>query len=76
MDIQNIMSELKSKFGDKIDVSAVTEHFKDVDMSKFSMSEIVDKVKNAGFLKDLDGDGKEEGIIEEIKGKFSSMFGK
>ena len=76
MDIQNVMTELKSKFGDKFDVSAVTEHLKGIDLNNFSMSEIVEKVKNAGFLKDLDGDGKEEGIIEEIKGKFSGLFGK
>ncbi|MCI9608147.1 MAG: hypothetical protein HFJ94_08250 [Muribaculaceae bacterium] len=76
MDIQNIISELTSKFGNSFDVSAVTEHLKGMDTSKFSISEIIEKVKGAGFLGDLDGDGVQESAFEEIKGKISSMFGK
>lgn len=76
MDVQNVITELKEKFGDKFDVSAVKEHLKNIDLSKFSMSEIVDKVKNAGFLGDLDGDGVKENVFEEIKGKVSNLFGK
>lgn len=74
MDFESIMTELKSKFGDKFDVAAVKEHFKDMDMSKFSMSEIMEKVKSVG-LGDLDGDGVKESAFEEIKGKISSLFG-
>ena len=76
MDIQSIMTELKDKFGDKIDIAAITEHFKGTDLSNFSMSEIVEKVKNAGFLGDLDGDGVKESLVDEIKGKIGSIFGK
>ena len=50
MDIQNIISELQSKFGGKIDVSAITEHLKGIDTSKFSISEIIEKVKGAGLV--------------------------
>lgn len=76
MDLQNILSELTSKFGNSFDVSAVTEHLKGIDTSNFSMEEIIEKVKGAGFLGDLDGDGVKESPIEEIKGKISNLFGK
>lgn len=76
MDIQNIISELQSKFGGKIDVSAITEHLKGIDTSKFSISEIIEKVKGAGLVGDLDGDGVKESAFEEIKGKIGNIFGK
>lgn len=76
MDIQEIIAQLKDKFGDKVDVAAVTEHFKDQDTSKFSFAEIIEKVKGKGLVGDLDGDGIEESTIDEIKGKISSLFGK
>lgn len=74
MDIQNIISELQSKFGGKFDVTAVTEHLKGIDTSKFSISEIVEKIKGAGLVGDLDGDGVKESVFEEIKGKISNIF--
>lgn len=76
MDLQNIMSELTSRFGGSFDVSAVTEHLKGIDTSKFSITEIIEKVKGAGLIGDLDGDGVQESAFEEIKGKISSIFGK
>lgn len=76
MDIQNIITELTSKFGGKFDISAVTEHLKGIDLKNFSMSEIVEKVKGAGLIGDLDGDGVEESVFEEIKGKIGGIFGK
>lgn len=76
MDIQNILSELTSKFGGSFDISAVTEHLKGIDTSNFSMTEIIEKVKGAGLLGDLDGDGVKESAFEEIKGKISDIFGK
>lgn len=76
MDIQSILGELKSKFGDKFDVAAVTEQLKGIDTGKFSMTEIIEKVKASGFLGDLDGDGVKESAFEEIKGKLGGLFGK
>lgn len=76
MDITSIISQLKDKFGDKVDVAAVTEHFKGVDTSKFSFAEIIEKIKGKGLVGDLDGDGVEESTIEEIRGKIGSLFGK
>lgn len=76
MDIQNILSELTSKFGGSFDVAAVTEHLKGIDTSNFSMSEIIEKVKSSGLIGDLDGDGVQKSVIEEIKGKIGGIFGK
>lgn len=76
MDIQNILSQLQSKFGDKVDLSAVTEHLKNIDTSKLSISEIIEKVKGKGLIGDLDGDGVQESAFEEIKGKHGGLFGK
>lgn len=76
MDIQNIISQLQSKFGDKFDISAVKEHLKGIDTSKLSFSEIVEKIKGKGLIGDLDGDGVQESAFEEIKGKIGGLFGK
>lgn len=76
MDITSIIAQLKDKFGDKVDVAAVTEHFKGVDTNNFSFSDIIEKVKGKGLVGDLDGDGVEESTFEEIKGKIGSIFGK
>lgn len=76
MDIQNILSQLKDKFGSNFNVAAVTEHLKSIDTSKLSVSEIIDKIKNAGLIGDLDGDGVKESPLEEINGKIGSLFGK
>lgn len=76
MDIQNIISELKSKFGDNFDVTKVTESIKGMGDGKFSMTEIIEKIKGDGLIGDLDGDGVKESVFEEIKGKIGSLFGK
>lgn len=46
-----------------------------MDLSNFSFSDIVSKLKTDGLIGDLDGDGVQESFIEEIKGKASSMLG-
>ena len=76
MDLQNILSEFTSKFGGSFDISSVTEHLKGIDTSNFSMEEIIEKVKGAGLIGDLDGDGVQESVIDEIKGKIGGIFGK
>ncbi|MCM1490131.1 MAG: hypothetical protein NC095_04820 [Muribaculum sp.] len=76
MDIQNIISQLQSKFGNNFDVSKVTESIKGMGDGKFSITEIIEKVKGDGLLGDLDGDGVKESVFEEIKGKIGSIFGK
>ena len=76
MDIQNIISQLTSKFGNNFNIAAVTEHLKSIDTSKLSINEIIEKVKSTGLIGDLDGDGVKESPLEEIKGKLGSLFGK
>lgn len=76
MDIQNILTELTSKFGGNFDITKVTESLKGIDTSNFSMSEIIEKIKGEGLIGDLDGDGVKESAFEEIKGKIGSFFGK
>ncbi|MCM1338020.1 MAG: hypothetical protein NC187_10190 [Candidatus Amulumruptor caecigallinarius] len=76
MEIQNILSELTQRFGGgSFNIAAVTEHLKGIDTSKFSMDEIIAKVKGSGLIGDLDGDGVQESAFEEIKGKLGSLFG-
>ena len=76
MDIQNIISQLQSKFGNNFDVSKVTESIKSMGGGNFSISEIIEKVKGDGLIGDLDGDGVKESVFEEIKGKIGEIFGK
>ncbi len=75
MELNEIITQLKDKFGDKLDISKVTELLKGTDHSKMSFTDIVAKIKEGGLLGDLDGDGVEEGLMDEIKGKASQMLG-
>ena len=69
MEINEIISQLKDKFGNSINVEQITEKLKGFDHSKMSFTEII------AILGDLDGDGKVESTIDELKGKASQMFG-
>lgn len=75
MDIQEIISNLQSKFGNTFDISKVSNMLSGMDLSKFNMSQITSKLTQAGLLGDLDGDGVVESPIDEIKGKASQIFG-
>jgi len=75
MEISEVITKLKDQFGDKINVAKVKEMFNGKDMGKFSMSEIIEKVKSGGLLGDLDGDGKVESAFSELKGKASDLLG-
>lgn len=74
MDIQTIISNLKSQFGDKFDVAKVTEFLKGLDLSKISMPEITSKLVNSGLLKNLEGSNLGN-ITDELKGKAGQMLG-
>ncbi|MCM1451869.1 MAG: hypothetical protein NC102_06395 [Clostridium sp.] len=73
MEITEIIGQLKDKFGDTFDVAQVTEKLKGFDLKNMNMSEITSKL--SGLVGDLDGDGVQEGIIDEIKGKIGGIFG-
>ena len=75
MEINEIISQLKDKFGNSVNVEQITEKLNGFDHSKMSLTEIVAKLKDGNILGDLDGDGKVESTIDELKGKASQMFG-
>lgn len=75
MDIKNIVSQLEEKLGHTVDVSKVQGMLKGIDTSKFSPSEIVEKLKDKINVGDLDGDGKVESLADEVKGKAQQMMG-
>ena len=75
MEINEIISQLKDKFGDSVNVKQITEKLSGFDHSKMSFTEIVAKLKDGNILGDLDGDGKVKSTIDELKGKASQMFG-
>lgn len=67
---------MKDKFGDKIDIEKITEYVKNAGADgKTSIEDIIAKVKDGSLLGDLDGDGKQEGLLDEIKGKASDLAG-
>lgn len=75
MDIQQIISQLQGKFGNTFDVSQVTKMLQGMDLSKFSFNDIVAKLTTNGLIGDLDGDGVQESLIDELKGKAGNMLG-
>lgn len=76
MDVQQIISQLQGKFGNSFDVSQVTKMLHGMDLSKFSFNDIVAKLASSGLIVgDLDGDGVQENLVDEIKGKAANMLG-
>lgn len=75
MEINEIISQLQDKFGNSLDITKITELFKGADLSKFSFEDIISKVKGAGLLGDLDGDGVQESLGEELMGKAKDILG-
>lgn len=74
MEITEIIENLKGKFGDTFDVTKVTERLQGFDLKNMNMGDITSKLSD--LVGDLDGDGVQEGLIDELKGKFSGIFGK
>ncbi len=72
MDLQNVLGTLKEQLGSKFDKAKVEEALKKVDLSKGG--DILDDIKSQH--KELDGGGKAEGIVDEIKGAVGGLFGK
>ena len=75
MEIQEIITQLQGKFGNSFDISKVTSALQGMDLKNFSITDIASKLKLDGLIGDLDGDGVQESIIDEIKGKAGSMLG-
>ena len=75
MDIQEILKELTSKFGDSFDISKVTDVLKSIDLKNLSFSDIVSKLGADGLLKNVDLDSVKGNVVEELKDKAGDMLG-
>ncbi|MCD8388050.1 MAG: hypothetical protein LUD17_14385 [Bacteroidales bacterium] len=75
MEISEIISQLQSKFGNGLDISKVTESLKGMDLSNLHLTDIISHLKDKGLVGDLDGDGVQESLADEIKGKASELLG-
>lgn len=79
MDIQEIIAQLKEKFGDKVDVSQVKEKLQGMGLKNMDFSQITSALSADGaigkMIGDLDGDGVQESPLEELKGKASQILG-
>ncbi len=75
MDVQEIITQLKSKFGDSFDVSKVTSVLQGLDLKNFSLSDIIAKLKTDGLLGNINIDSVKDNVIDGLKGKAGSMLG-
>lgn len=73
MDIQQIIAQLQTKFGDKIDIAKITDMLKGLDLSNLSLSDIIDKLKAANLLGGLDG--ATGNLVDGLKDKASDLLG-
>ncbi len=82
MDLTQILGQLQGQLGDKVDLSKIkspsdlgnlTEHLKGVEIPK-GAEDLIAKF-TGGSIGDLDGDGKQESIGEEIMGKAQQLLG-
>lgn len=71
MDINQIIAQVKEKFGDKIDVDKVKVWLSSIDLSKVSLPEIMEKLKASGMA----GAGDLKGAAESLKSKASDLLG-
>lgn len=72
MDIKEIISQLKEKFGSSFDVSKVTEALGGFDLKSMSMNDIIAKLTASGLL---DADALKGGVIDNLKSKAGGMLG-
>ncbi|MDE5837640.1 MAG: hypothetical protein K2K52_04255 [Paramuribaculum sp.] len=75
MDIQDILSQLTSKFGDNFDISKVTEALKGIDLKNLDFSQILSKLHAEGLLDNLNLDSVKGGVLDGLKGKAGDILG-
>lgn len=75
MDIQEILAQLKEKFGDSFDVSKVTNALKTIDIKNISLPEIISKLHADGLLDKVGLDSIKGNVIDGLKNKAGNMFG-
>lgn len=75
MDIQEIISQLKDKFGDSFDISKVTGVLKSLDLKNLSLTDIISKLTADGLLGKGGLDNVKDNVIDGLKSKAGSMLG-
>ena len=75
MDIQQIISQLKDKFGDNFDIAKVTSALKGLDLKNLDFSEIVSKLHASGLLNNVNLDSLKGNVIDGLKEKAGGMLG-
>ena len=78
MDIQEILAQLKEKFGDSFDISKVTSVLQGLDLKNISLPDIISKLHADGLLSsvgNLNIDSVKDNVIDSIKGKAGDMLG-
>ena len=75
MDIQDIIKQLTSKFGNNFDISKVTDVLKTLDLKNLSLSDIISKLHADGLLNNVNLDDVKENVVDNLKSKAGSMLG-
>ena len=75
MDIQEIIAQLKEKFGDSFDIAKVTDALKSIDFKNLSLTDIVSKLHADGLLKNVNLDSVKGNVMDELKSKAGGMLG-
>lgn len=80
MEVQEILTQLKDKFGDSFDIAKVTSALKGLDLKNLNFSEIITKLKGDGLLENIHLDGLKDNVLDGLKSKaggiLGGMFGK
>lgn len=75
MNVQDILAQLKEKFGDSFDISKVTSALQNIDLKNINFQEIVSKLHADGLLKNVNLDSVKGNVVEELKEKAGGMLG-
>ena len=75
MDIQDIIKQLTSKFGNNFDISKVTDVLKTLDLKNLSLTDIISKLHADGLLNNVNLDDVKENVVDNLKNKAGSMLG-
>ena len=75
MDIQEIIKQLTSKFGDSFDISKVTDVLKTLDLKNLSLPDIISKLGAQGLLENVNLDSVKGSVVDELKSQAGGLLG-
>ncbi len=75
MNVQEIIGQLKEKFGDSFDISKVTSALQGLDLKNINFQEIVTKLHADGLLKNVNLDSVKGGMMDGLKEKAGDVLG-